>query len=41
MVATLEPYRGQRHRIVRWLQLNGVRAPARGPRRRIVSITRL
>ncbi len=41
MVTSLEPYRGQRHRVVRWLQLNGVRAPARGPRRRIVSITRL
>ena len=41
MVAAMEPYRGQRHRVVRWLQLNGVRAPARGPRRRIVSITRL
>jgi endonuclease III len=41
MVATLAPYHGQRHRVVRWLQLNGVRAPARGPRRRIVSITRL
>jgi len=41
MVATLEPYRGQRHRVVRWLQLAGARAPARGPRRRIVSITRL
>jgi len=41
MVATLEPYRGQRHRVVRWLQLDGARAPARGPRRRIVSITRL
>lgn len=41
MVATLEPYRGQRHRVVRWLQLHGNRAPARGPRRRIVSITRL
>lgn len=41
MVKTMEPYNGQRHRVVRWLQLNGVRAPARGPRRRIVSITRL
>lgn len=41
MVATLEPYRGQRHRVVQWLQLSGIRAPARGPRRRIVSITRL
>lgn len=41
MIATLEPYNGQRHRVVRWLQLNGAKAPARGPRRRIVSITRL
>lgn len=41
MVATLAPYAGQRHRVVRWLQLAGARAPARGPRRRIVSIARL
>lgn len=41
MVRILEPYAGQRHRVVRWLQLSGVKAPARGPRRRIVSITRL
>ena len=41
MVRTLMPYAGQRHRVVRWLQLSGVKAPARGPRRRIVSITRL
>lgn len=41
MVATMAPYAGQRHRVVRWLQLAGARAPARGPRRRIVSITRL
>ena len=37
MLATLQPYAGQRHRVVRWLQLTGWRAPARGPRRRIVS----
>lgn len=41
MVQTLAPYAGQRHRVVRWLQLSGVKAPARGPRRRIVSITHL
>lgn len=41
MVTTMAPYLGQRHRVVRWLQLAGARAPARGPRRRIVSITRL
>lgn len=40
MVATLQPYSGQRHRVVRWLQLAGWRAPARGPRRRNVSIAR-
>lgn len=41
MVKTLAPYAGQRHRVVRWLELSGTRAPARGPRQRIVSITRL
>lgn len=41
MVEILKPYVGQRHRVVRWLQLSGFKAPARGPRRRIVSITRL
>ncbi len=41
MIATMAPYAGQRHRVVRWLQLSGARAPARGPRRRIVSIARL
>ena len=35
------PYRGQRHRVMRWLELAGWRAPARGPRQRIVSIGRL
>jgi 3-methyladenine DNA glycosylase/8-oxoguanine DNA glycosylase len=40
MIETLRPYAGQRHRVVRWLQLAGWRAPARGPRRRIVSIAR-
>lgn len=41
MIRTLSPYEGQRHRVVQWLQMSGARAPARGPRRRIVSITRL
>ena len=41
MVATLSCYPGQRHRVVRWLELDGWRAPLRGPRRRIVSIGRL
>lgn len=41
MVATLSCYSGQRHRVVRWLELDGWRAPKRGPRRRIVSIARL
>lgn len=41
MVKILEPYAGQRHRVVRWLHLSGFKAPARGPRKRIVSITRL
>jgi 3-methyladenine DNA glycosylase/8-oxoguanine DNA glycosylase len=41
MIRSMTPYAGQRHRVVRWLQLSGVKAPARGPRRRIVSITRL
>lgn len=41
MVATLAPYAGQRHRVVRWLQLAGHRPPAFGPRRRIVPIARM
>ncbi len=41
MVAEMSPYAGQRHRVMRWLELAGHRAPARGPRQRIVSITRL
>ena len=35
MLELLEPYRGQRGRVVRLLQLDGHRAPAFGPRRRI------
>lgn len=40
MVELLAPYTGQRHRVVRWLELDGQGAPARGPRRPIVSIAR-
>ena len=40
MVELLRPYTGQRHRVVRWLELDGAGAPARGPRRPIVSIAR-
>jgi 3-methyladenine DNA glycosylase/8-oxoguanine DNA glycosylase len=32
MLALLEPYRGQRARVVRLLELSGVRAPRYGPR---------
>lgn len=41
MVATLAPYAGQRHRVVRWLQLAGHRPPAFGARRPIVPIARM
>ena len=41
MVRDMTPYAGQRHRVMRWLELAGWRAPARGPRQRIVSIARL
>lgn len=41
MIELLEPYRGQRQRVLQWLRMTGVRAPAHGPRRRIVSIARL
>lgn len=41
MVAEMKPYAGNRHRVMRWLELDGWRAPARGPRRRNVFITRL
>jgi 3-methyladenine DNA glycosylase/8-oxoguanine DNA glycosylase len=39
MLELLEPYRGQRARIVRMLELSGVRPPAWGPRRRLRSIS--
>ncbi len=32
MLQLLEPYRGQRRRVIRLLELSGVRAPRRGPR---------
>ena len=41
MITEMRPYAGQRHRVMRWLELAGWRAPARGPRQRIVSIGRL
>lgn len=41
MVEEMRVYAGQRHRVMRWLELAGWRAPARGPRQRIVSIARL
>ena len=41
MCEVLRPYAGQRARVVMWLNLDGWRAPARGPKRRIVSIARL
>ena len=41
MIADLEAYRGQRHRVVRWLELSGWRAPRRGPGRRNVKIAHL
>jgi hypothetical protein len=32
MLELLEPYRGQRARVVRLLELSGIRPPAFGPR---------
>jgi hypothetical protein len=32
MLELLEPYRGQRGRVVRLLEASGIRAPAYGPR---------
>jgi 3-methyladenine DNA glycosylase/8-oxoguanine DNA glycosylase len=40
MLALLEPYRGQRGRVIRLLGLFGRRAPAFGPRRRILPLHR-
>ena len=41
MCTLLAPYRGQRQRVLHWLRMAGHRAPAHGPRRRILSIARL
>lgn len=41
MCSLLGPYAGQRQRVLQWLRMAGHRAPAHGPRRRIVSIARL
>jgi len=41
MLELLEPYRGQRARLVRLLELAGIRAPSYGPRRRLRSIASL
>ena len=41
MVTTLEPFLGQRGRIVEWLKLEGVHAPQHGPRKRLFPISRL
>ena len=41
MVADLAVYAGQRHRVLRWLELKGWRAPRFGPGRRNVQIARL
>lgn len=41
MVREMAVYAGQRHRIVRWLEMDGWRAPRRGPGRRNLSIAHL
>jgi hypothetical protein len=38
MLELLEPYRGQRGRVIRLLEVSGIRPPARGPRCQIRSI---
>ncbi len=38
MLELLEPYRGQRGRVIRLLEASGIRPPARGPRTRLRSI---
>lgn len=40
MLELLEPYAGQRERVVRWLQAAGWRAPRHGPGRRNVDMSR-
>jgi len=39
MLDTLEPYRGQRGRVIRLLQSSGQRPPAFGPRHRVLDMT--
>jgi 3-methyladenine DNA glycosylase/8-oxoguanine DNA glycosylase len=41
MLELLEPYRGQRGRVVRLLVASGVRAPAFGPRQRVIPVHQL
>ncbi|MGA1361599.1 MAG: DNA-3-methyladenine glycosylase family protein [Ilumatobacteraceae bacterium] len=41
MHRAMEPYAGQRKRVLTWLTLAGWSAPARGPRRRILDVARL
>ena len=41
MSCLLEPYAGDRQRVLQWLRMDGHSAPAHGPRKRIVSIARL
>lgn len=41
MMELLEPYRGQRGRVLWWLRLEGWRAPRRGPSRRNLSVADL
>ena len=41
MRVSMAAYAGQRRRVLSWLALDGWKAPARGPRRRILDIARL
>jgi hypothetical protein len=41
MMELLEPYEGQRGRVVHLIQASGVRPPRYGPRRRIQPIERI
>ena len=41
MMKTLEPFHGQRGRIVEWLRHEGIHAPQHGPRKALFSISRL
>jgi hypothetical protein len=40
MLELLEPFRGQRGRVIRLIGLSGSRAPAFGPRKRILPMHR-